>query len=964
MKNKRYIIITATLMVFIIGLIVISSKKTYSASTTTYSREYLQDVIISTGLSYFYNNQYSDYGQTPMDNGAGYDIGDYKYETVYWRDLNTTPEMVSRGNYYHIDCSGFAFITYLNAIGYDMSDYANLLRYRLFYYDKDPKAFRVSDLNISDTERKKYFKDAYQIFGQAWNNRFSTIVANYISGHCNSSTCLETDDNGVLYDGNDSKSELVYYYILKDTDDRRTIMDSVVNKLQKGDLLFTFNDDGTGHVMLYVGDTFNAGEKGFLHSTGADWTNDENEAYDRLIQHRHSVRYDNYEYDESDPENKNSVIYRNLASKVGFKIFRPLNTICNGDTCNVKLSDNAKAREELNRLNTEQYAISSSKDNKVITKYNSLNRGDEITYKFIINNKTIFRYYTDDNGYVSGGTYCPIGSTSSHCTTTSTSDKVYNGLRLTGEIPDGTEFVSCTNDCTQSGNIVTWNLPEMSKDNVTTFTYTYTVKVNSDINIDNSGMELSLPSGNKLKMANITTNVNPTINNSNGNDIAIKNTIDLFKSLVESGKITYSGSGVNSENLKDLNNLDSASVSSYGFIKMIYYNAFGINLNKIGDVNNTNVNIRNNLFNVIDVNSVNIYAKKKTTENNTYIEKMLVPGMYGGTLLKGNDNLDRMKILEINDFEIGDIIISYHNNGISSTFYMVYDIDSNGVKLAQFTTTDGSPKLFIYDNDKLKESSTNAGDAYYNNPSNYTLEDKPSDQILNELFGKELFVVLRPSRLYGGVIYDANGGSGEPSSQTKVHGTNLTLSSEIPTRNGYTFKGWSTSSSATKATYSSGGSYADDKVTTKLYAVWSKDNSHINIEETSDYTLKGEFIMGIKSKTNINNFSLGLDNNYTIKILDRNNNVKTSGYIGTGYKVQIYLEDDLIDEYVAIIKGDINSDGDIKVSDVAKLYRGLKKKITLADYEIEAGNIVNDDILKINDIAKLYRYIKGKISIL
>ena len=34
------------------------------------------------------------------------------------------------------------------------------------------------------------------------------------------------------------------------------------------------------------------------------------------------------------------------------------------------------------------------------------------------------------------------------------------------------------------------------------------------------------------------------------------------------------------------------------------------------------------------------------------------------------------------------------------------------------------------------------------------------------------------------VSYNANGGSGAPSAQTKTHGTNLTLSSTVPTRSG------------------------------------------------------------------------------------------------------------------------------------------------------------------------------------
>lgn len=69
------------------------------------------------------------------------------------------------------------------------------------------------------------------------------------------------------------------------------------------------------------------------------------------------------------------------------------------------------------------------------------------------------------------------------------------------------------------------------------------------------------------------------------------------------------------------------------------------------------------------------------------------------------------------------------------------------------------------------------------------------------------------------VTYNANGGTGAPSSQTKTYGKTLTLSSTKPTRTNYTFKGWGTTASATTATYSAGGSYSANANIT-LYAVW------------------------------------------------------------------------------------------------------------------------------------------------
>ena len=76
--------------------------------------------------------------------------------------------------------------------------------------------------------------------------------------------------------------------------------------------------------------------------------------------------------------------------------------------------------------------------------------------------------------------------------------------------------------------------------------------------------------------------------------------------------------------------------------------------------------------------------------------------------------------------------------------------------------------------------------------------------------------------------YNANGGTGAPASQThkatseyeKSH--TFTISSQAPTRDGYTFLGWNTNHSATTANYQPGGSIVVTGTTT-LYAVWEEN---------------------------------------------------------------------------------------------------------------------------------------------
>lgn len=69
------------------------------------------------------------------------------------------------------------------------------------------------------------------------------------------------------------------------------------------------------------------------------------------------------------------------------------------------------------------------------------------------------------------------------------------------------------------------------------------------------------------------------------------------------------------------------------------------------------------------------------------------------------------------------------------------------------------------------------------------------------------------------VSYNANGGSGAPSAQTKTHGVSLTLSTTKPTRTNYNFRGWGTSASATTVSYAAGATYTSNAAIT-LYAIW------------------------------------------------------------------------------------------------------------------------------------------------
>jgi len=74
------------------------------------------------------------------------------------------------------------------------------------------------------------------------------------------------------------------------------------------------------------------------------------------------------------------------------------------------------------------------------------------------------------------------------------------------------------------------------------------------------------------------------------------------------------------------------------------------------------------------------------------------------------------------------------------------------------------------------------------------------------------------------VFFDANGGVGDIPNQIKVTGNDLIITEDIPTKEGYSFLGWSSDIAAEAPEYVSGGIYSEN-ASVMLYAVWEKDTT-------------------------------------------------------------------------------------------------------------------------------------------
>lgn len=140
------------------------------------------------------------------------------------------------------------------------------------------------------------------------------------------------------------------------------------------------------------------------------------------------------------------------------------------------------------------------------------------------------------------------------------------------------------------------------------------------------------------------------------------------------------------------------------------------------------------------------------------------------------------------------------------------------------------------------------------------------------------------------VSYNANGGSGAPSSQTKYYGKSLTLSGIKPTRTGYTFKEWNTKSDGSGTTYAPSGSYTSNAAAT-LYAIWNENYLTVNYYSNfATESFSGALnAVGADKNVIVRTSNYYYDNDYSTNghwdysFKDSSTYLGRTGYTATGY---------------------------------------------------------------------------------
>lgn len=734
MKCKKYLLVLITL--FLIPKIVYATKINYfnvgkdSLTDFENNRTEAEQIVKAVAEEYLYKNYSTDYEQKNADIYA-YDYAgnitdstnNYLNKTFLFRNLNMTPFDISRSNQNNFDCSSFVTNVYLNSFGFDFRDYYS------DYYQAFSKSYvapsYTNDGKISNSSIH-YKSCNFDLNSFLYSGRGpSTVGFKYLQ------EILEKSSGQ-----NQSTNEKLFPYFLENKNGiKKKDLTDLESKFKTGDILLVrrIDKDGkeSGHVMIYVKNHITANQElsnGFIHSTGkdlplADFTKNTTD----LGIDKYSVRYITFDK-YIDNNFKNTYDKSNDRIITYLAIIRPINIVLNSEYTNAYTNTKVKKTTK-NIYNLAKMSYMLDKNSNIydnykismqqylynntqrgyINKTNVVNDGDEISIKAYIKNKgrhtnsvTIKMPY-QDNGRLSYVTYgCK-------------SNRNINNTVV--------EYTRCSAD-----NNITVNKDENNK------VITYTIKDLKPGDNANVYYKVQYHSGTnqeKLDIDGMTLYFGEGVNN---------NQIQFRDLSITGSKNKYTGYSkkASESTIKMINNYyfsGNAKANRDKSLLRMYNEVFKIDLSGIlgnldSKTSTTVDKVMNGIFeykttNSQDEDKINGYFYNP---KNQQIEKLVVKGLYGGTLVRANIDGERTHQLTFEMLEPGDIVLAFNdaNNKKFHSFMFVYGGYKEVINNAQVT------KQYIL---------------YFRQKNVYVTTNK-SLNILKRAIASETYVVLRPSQMY------------------------------------------------------------------------------------------------------------------------------------------------------------------------------------------------------------------------
>lgn len=132
---------------------------------------------------------------------------------------------------------------------------------------------------------------------------------------------------------------------------------------------------------------------------------------------------------------------------------------------------------------------------------------------------------------------------------------------------------------------------------------------------------------------------------------------------------------------------------------------------------------------------------------------------------------------------------------------------------------------------------------------------------------------------------------------------------------------------------------------------------------TTAYAVSGDSVTGIAPGTSAAAVQAGIaGNGCTVQILNADGTANT-GNVGTGNKVAVYVNGQVVKQYEVVIYGDVNGDGKISNIDVVLMQRHILGITTQSGAYLQAANTNKDGSVSNIDVVIAQRHILGMSTI-
>lgn len=308
-----------------------------------------------------------------------------------------------------------------------------------------------------------------------------------------------------------------------------------------------------------------------------------------------------------------------------------------------------------------------------------------------------------------------------------------------------------------------------------------------------------------------------------------------------------------------------------------------------------------------------------------YVQLNVSHNFLGG--YTANTHIETM-YYEYNSSTVGNMsskISCSDNNGISNVRYSWST--SSTQEPANWTNITNNSVV----NQKLKKGS-------------YYLWVKATDNV-----GNEKIFVSSPYNVNYEISYDTNGSSQPPKTQTKIPGKQLTLTEEIPTRRGYTFKCWNTKEDGTGTNYYPGSIYQNDESIT-LCAIWNRNivpdlrKPNVTFTLTPSELTSGNVTVNVSISSDLisRGYTLQTSKNYNTGWTDASSQIATANYD----RIYARLRDNNgnFGDYVTYIVQNIDKDPPV-IQQITVVSNGIKLTVidpyngVITGYAITENNV-------------------------